>query len=172
MSEANPTGRPTKFDPEYVEQAYKLALLGATDKQIADFFDVTEKTLNNWKHEYPDFLQSLKAGKLSADGKVASSLFHRANGYSHPAVKIHWDKDGTEYRADFTERYPPDTTAAIFWLKNRQPALWRDKTENTHQLVDEDQQPVSLQDIGRRIAFAFARAEAGPGADAPSPIKH
>jgi hypothetical protein len=29
----------------------------------------------------------------------------------------------------YTERYPPDTAAAIFWLKNRQPKHWRDKVE-------------------------------------------
>lgn len=163
-------GRPTKFDPEYVEQAYKLALLGATDKQMADFWGVTEKTVNNWKNEHPDFFQSLKTGKLHADATVAQSLYRRANGYSHEGVKIHWDKEGREYRAHYLEQYPPDTTAAIFWLKNRQPELWRDKTEtlNKHQAVDENERPLPIE-VARRIAFAFAQAGAIPGADAPSP---
>lgn len=123
-------GRPTKFDPEYVEQAYKLALLGATDKQLADFWGVSEKTINTWKRTYPDFLQSLKAGKLQADATISEALFHRAKGYSHPAIKI-LVADGVVQQVPYTEHYPPDATSLIFWLKNRQPGMWRDKVEHT-----------------------------------------
>ncbi|EAX47547.1 conserved hypothetical protein [Thermosinus carboxydivorans Nor1] len=121
-------GRPTEYKAEYAEQAYKLCLLGATDKEIADFFGVNEKTLNNWKQKHPDFLQSLKEGKEEADAKVAKSLYHRALGYSHEAVKI-MQYEGEVIQVPYIEHYPPDTTACIFWLKNRQPKLWRDKVE-------------------------------------------
>ena len=103
-------------------------MLGATDKQIADFFEVDERTINRWKHDFPDFCQSLKAGKLIADATVASSLYHRANGYSHPETQFFQHK-GTIIAQDTIKHYPPDTTAGIFWLKNRQRALWRDKPE-------------------------------------------
>lgn len=125
-------GRPTAFKSEYVEQAHKLCLLGATDKDMADFFGVSEQTINTWKNAHPDFLESLRGGKAGADAKVAASLYHRANGYSHDAVKIVADaKTGAEHIVPFTEHYPPDTTAAIFWLKNRRPDLWRDRQEVT-----------------------------------------
>ena len=77
---------------------------------------------------HPEFFQSLKEGKEGADARVAQSLYRRALGWEHEAVKIVADaKTGTEHIVPYTERYPPDTTAAIFWLKNRRPDLWRDK---------------------------------------------
>lgn len=121
-------GRPTKFKKEYIEQAYKLALLGLDDKQMASFFDVTEKTFNNWKNSEPLFFQSLKDGKPKADAEVAKSLFERAKGYSCPDTHICTIK-GKVVLTPFVKHYPPDTTAAIIWLKNRQPGLWRDKQD-------------------------------------------
>lgn len=164
------TGRPSKFDPSKIEQAYKLALLGATDKQMADFWEVTEQTLNNWKTAHPAFFESLKAGKIVADGTVVQSLYQRANGYSHAAVKIHWDKDGAEYRANYTEHYPPDTTAAIFWLKNRQPALWRDKTENTTQLVGDGNKPLDMPELARELAFILQSGVQALEEKSPEPL--
>lgn len=128
-------GRPTKYKPEFAKQAYKLCLLGATDKRIADFFDVTESTLNLWKQEFPEFSESLKAGKEEADSVVAQSLFHRATGYSHPDVDIKLFK-GKIITTKLTKHYPPDSTAAIFWLKNRQPKQWRDKQEVEHTVAE------------------------------------
>lgn len=121
-------GRPTKYKSEYAEQARKLCLLGATDIQVADFFGVCEKTIYIWKKEHPKFLQSLKEGKDTNDAKVERSLLERATGYCHPEEKI-FNNNGEIVRAETTKHYPPDTTAAIFWLKNRQPEKWRDKQE-------------------------------------------
>lgn len=121
--------RPSSYKAEYAEQAEKLCKLGATDGEMADFFGVSETTLNNWKTAHPEFLESLKRGKLLADANVADRLYSRAMGYAHDAVKIVADaKTGAEHIVPYTEHYPPDTTAAIFWLKNRQPAKWRDKS--------------------------------------------
>lgn len=125
-------GRPSKFKPEYVTQAAKLCALGATDLQIAEFFDVSEVTINNWKIAHPEFLESLKSAKSVLDAEVEQSLYRRAMGYSHGAEKIAFDKDGNELRAAYTEHYPPSEVACIFWLKNRQPAKWRDKQEHEH----------------------------------------
>lgn len=125
-------GRPTRFKPEYVQRGYDFALLGATDKQIAERLKVSEVTLNAWKKAYPEFLKSLNKGKDEADALVVKSLFHRARGYSHKAIKIFCNKDGEVTEVPYVERYPPDTTAAIFWLKNRQPTSWRDRMEVTH----------------------------------------
>lgn len=135
-------GRPTAYRPEYVGQVTKLAALcvsGITDAALAAFFGVTETTVNNWKLAHPAFLESLKGAKDDLDAKVERSLFERATGYEHAAVKIltvaRGDNQGSDVEeVAYIERYPPDTTAAIFWLKNRQPDRWRDKSEVAHGL--------------------------------------
>ena len=122
-------GRPSSYKEEYAEQAEKLCRLGATDKELADFFEVAESTLNLWKLEHPDFSESLKRGKSTADAEVADRLFRRATGYSHKAVKFATFEGMITDQREYTEHYAPDTTACIFWLKNRRPDLWRDKVE-------------------------------------------
>ena len=123
--------RPSKYKEEYAGQAYKLCLLGATDKDLADFFDTTEQTVNAWKKKQPGFLEALKGGKEEADAVIAQKLFHRAKGYEHPEDKI-FNDNGTPLIVPTVKHYPPDTTAAIFWLKNRQPAKWRDRQDIEH----------------------------------------
>ncbi len=121
-------GRPSKYKQEYAEQAYKLCLLGATDKDLADFFEVDEATVNRWKINHDEFRESLKGGKFEADAVIAQKLFHRAKGYEHPEDKI-FNDDGVAMVVPTVKHYAPDTTACIFWLKNRQPKMWRDKIE-------------------------------------------
>jgi len=124
--------RPTAFKPEFVKQAAKLCKLGATDADLADFFDVSIRTIANWQAQHPEFLHALKMGKAEADGKVERSLFHRAVGYTFDALKI-FNHQGTIINAPYREHVPPDTTAAIFWLKNRKSAQWRDKHDVQHE---------------------------------------
>lgn len=124
-------GRPSKYRVEFPEQAAKLCKLGATDRELADFFGVSEATLNTWKAEHPEFLESLKRGKAESDARVEQSLYRRAIGYSHDAIKIFNDKDTGITQVPYVEHYPPDTTACIFWLKNRNPAEWREKVEHS-----------------------------------------
>lgn len=151
MSE-NKGGRPSKYRKEFAAQALKLCRLGATDAELADFFEIALSGLNRWKHEHPEFRDALKAGKDVADAEVADKLFRRATGYEHEAVKIVADaKTGAQHVVPYTERYPPDTTACIFWLKNRQRAKWRDKQD--HEVAGVDGGPVQvsvyLPDNGR-----------------------
>ena len=122
-------GAPTKYEEKFVEQAYKLCLLGATDKEMADFFDVCEDTINEWKKLHFEFSESIKRGKKLADAEIASKLYHRAKGYAHPDYVTASNMGVITDIKEVTKHYPPDTTAAIFWLKNRQPHLWRDKQE-------------------------------------------
>ena len=132
-------GRKSEYREEYAEQALKLCLLGATDKEIAEFFSVSEQTLNSWKKKFPQFLESLKKGKAVADANVASRLYSRAIGYDAKATKFATNEGRITDKVEYIEHYPPYTTAAIFWLKNRQPAKWRDKkeVENLVKLGDE-----------------------------------
>ncbi len=127
-------GRPTLYQSSYNRQAFKLCLLGATDSDLASFFDVSDATIDNWKATYPRFLGSIKRGKQQADAQVAKSLYHRALGYSHDAVKIITVANGNNQGSSvesvpYIEHYPPDTTAAIFWLKNRRPEQWRERSQ-------------------------------------------
>lgn len=121
-------GRPTEYIKKYCRIAYKLCLMGATDKDLADSFEVSEQTINNWKKDHIEFSLALKKGKELADAEVAERLFKRAMGYSHPDVDIKMF-EGRIITTKLTKHYPPDTIAAIFWLKNRQKDKWRDKQE-------------------------------------------
>lgn len=124
--------RPSKFKPEFVQQAEKLCKLGATDLEIADFFEIDVRTLHRWKADNTEFCHALKAGKAEADERVERSLFARANGYEHDEVDLRVI-NGEVVQTPIRKFYPPDTTACIFWLKNRRPDLWRDKVEQTIQ---------------------------------------
>jgi hypothetical protein len=121
-------GRPTKYDPSMCEHVRKYCLLGATDEQLAELLEVAVSTIYEWKIEYPEFSEAIKSGKEVADAKVAESLFHRATGYSHKAVKI-FNDGGKPLVVDYMEHYPPDATSMIFWLSNRRKDQWRQKQE-------------------------------------------
>jgi len=159
-----PGGRPSKYKPEFNEQAAKLCKLGATDRELADFFGVKEWTINRWKAEYPEFSQSLKRGKAECDDRVEQSLYRRAVGYEHDAVKILMTKEGEVYREDYVEHYPPDTVACIFWLKNRRPDQWRDKFDVDTGLTRERTTEL-LQLVEQRLA-EIAPASSGSPANA------
>lgn len=136
--------RPSSYKPEFAEQAGKLCSLGATDEDLADFFKVHIRTISNWKGQYREFLQALKVGKDEADDRVERSLYQRANGYTSDAVKIFMPAGASKpVYAPYREHVPPDTTAMIFWLKNRRPDLWRDRVQNEH--TGKDGGPIIVQ---------------------------
>jgi hypothetical protein len=121
-------GRPSKYKKEFAAQAAKLCALGATDTELADFFEIEPRTLYRWKHDHKEFCQALKVAKDAADIRVERSLYQRAIGYSFPSQKI-FHFQGQITRADCVEHVAPDVTACIFWLKNRKGEQWRDKVE-------------------------------------------
>lgn len=139
-------GRKTRYKQEYLGIAYDLALLGFTDKEMADAFEVSENTLNAWKKRYKEFSCVLKKGKAEADAKIAKSLFRRALGYEHPDVHIS-NFQGEITKTEITKHYPPDTAAAIFWLKNRQPDKWRDKKELDAEIKTNDLEHKSDEEL-------------------------
>lgn len=145
-------GRPTEYKTEYCVQVEKLCKLGATDKEIADFFEVVESTINLWKLEHPEFSESIKKGKIIADAEVAHSLHKRAIGYQYDEVtyekigpgddKVEVGEQGMEsvkqdlYKKKVvTKEVPPDVAAQNIWLKNRRGRVdksaqrWADKIE-------------------------------------------
>lgn len=129
-------GRPTEYKPEFAQHAAKLCLLGATDDELADFFEVHRSTIYRWKHDHEEFCDAVKSGKEIADERVQRSLYQKATGYNvteEQAVKLKVEQYKEEVEVVQVERHiPADTTAAIFWLKNRRSADWRDKQEVEH----------------------------------------
>ena len=129
-------GRPTSYKPEYAEQARKLCYLGATNADLADFFGVNVRTVERWLSDNEIFRRAVKGGKKQLDDRVERSLYHRAVGYQADAVKIFMPAGSTEpVYAPYRENVQPDTTAAIFWLKNRRPEQWRETSAQTNTVV-------------------------------------
>lgn len=124
-------GRPSKYDTLDMEKVEALARRGWTDQEMADFFNVDRATWYRWKADKQEFCDALKAWKDEADHRVERSLYERALGFSHPDVHIS-NYQGEITKTDIIKHYPPDTTAAIFWLKNRKPEDWRDKQQHEH----------------------------------------
>ena len=146
--------RPSLYRPEFAEQAEKLCKLGATDVDLADFFDVSVYSIMRWKTRYEEFGKALKVGKGEADDNVERSLYSRATGYTYDSEKI-FHYQGEIIRAPIQEHVPPDTTAQIFWLKNRRPEEWRDvqnvNVRRYEQMTDEE--------LDNAIAEQFAELE-------------
>ena len=120
--------RPTKYQEAYAEQARKLCLLGYTDAELADFFEVSESTI--------------KKGKAVADAEVSDRLYQRAMGFVAPDIDIRVIENRI-VETPLEKYYPPDTTAAIFWLKNRQKDKWRDKVD--HELTGKDGGAIQIE---------------------------
>lgn len=162
-------GRPSRYRDEYAEQSRKLCRLGATDKEVADFFAVDVATVGRWKLKHPEFREALKAGKSQADAEVADRLYMRACGYSHPDTKFATFEGEITDSKEFIKHYPPDTIACIFWLKNRRPDLWRDKVGLEHTgpnggpiQTQEDFRPSPEdEEVIRRIAETRAKIQQG-----------
>lgn len=139
-------GQNSKYKKEFDEQAFKLALLGLTDKKIAEFFCVVESTLNLWKKEHKSFSESLTRGKLIADGEAAYGLHRRVTGYDTTISKPVVVSDGAGAGSHVEQHplgvhIPPDPSAIKHWLSVRQANLWREKkdeadTDKLDQLIE------------------------------------
>jgi len=111
-------GRPSLYDPKHHPKlAFWLAQAGLTDEQMAEELAVHVDTLYEWRKGHPEFSEALKSGKATPDDEVEAALLRRAKGFKYV-------EQGKERVA------LPDTTACIFWLKNRRPGEWRDKREH------------------------------------------
>jgi hypothetical protein len=124
-------GRDTKYRPEFNDQARKLCLLGFTDAELAEFFGVCERTINNWKADFPAFLQSINDGKVVADAQVADSLYRRATGEQIVVERLLKRGDAHEV-IRLMQFVPGEVTAQRLWLLNRRKGNWRDKVETEH----------------------------------------
>ena len=158
-------GRPSDYREEFAEQASKLCALGATDSEVADFFEIDRSTLYRWKHTKSGFRDALKVGKDEPDNRVERSLYQKATGHYYTeqeAIKIKVSQYEEKVEIVEVERYaPPDTTAGIFWLKNRRKDEWRDKIDGQMTLSADN----TIMALFQRIAEGGRRIQDKSGED-------
>lgn len=148
---------PIDYNPDYhPAQAYKYALLGSTQAEMAGLFGVSEDTFYEWKKKYPDFSESIDKGGTPADAEVASRLHQRAMGYVktvEQAFKIKKGKDVEVVEVvTLKQEEAPDTKAATLWLSNRQRGKWKDRQTQEHDVSD-DLAEILNKGRDRHIAF-------------------
>lgn len=100
-----PAGRPSEYSSQIIPEVSQIAASGATDQEIADSIGISTSTYYRWRQQFPEFREAIKENKDEVDRRVENALFAKA--------------------------LAGDTTASIFWLKNRKRADWRDRTEHT-----------------------------------------
>ncbi|MFW6120259.1 MAG: hypothetical protein ACOC80_05090 [Petrotogales bacterium] len=137
-----------KWDDTLVERVYRLALLGLTNEEISVAFGVHPRTINRWMEYHPEFAKAIRLGREEADSKVAECLYKKAVGYKKKEIYIALSKDGEIVEHEYEKEMVPDTTAQIFWLKNRQKEKWADvwKMEHTGH-IDMAAQKNQLDDL-------------------------
>lgn len=140
-----PAGRPSRFVSTYhVPWAKSLARRGLTVEEIAKEIGVAKSTFCKWVSENQELSDALNEGRSIADSKVEDSLYRRAIGFKITERKtiVSAEKDGSQKpaRIEVLERdVPPDTTACIYWLKNRRPVEWRDQSNISITTSDDDE---------------------------------
>ena len=102
---------------------------GLTDEQIAEKIGIHRDTLNEWKKKYPDISDTLKKGKEVVDLQVENALLKRALGYEYEEISKKYESGTLTEKKVTINQVIPDTTAQIFWLKNRRPDKWKDKQD-------------------------------------------
>lgn len=111
---------------------------GLTDEQIAHNMGIAYSTLRVWRDKYSALSAALKRGKEVVDIQVENALLKRALGYSYKETtrESQFNPQTEQYEMvvtkEVTKEVVPDTTAQIFWLKNRKPDEWRDKKDVEH----------------------------------------
>lgn len=146
----NGCGRKSGFQPKMVEQAFRLSLLGLTNDQIANFFQVTAGQFQYWLQQHEDFDEAIRAGRIDADSKVAKSLYNRALGYTYeePHVMV-VERDGEKQVVitPITKVVPPDVQACIKWLSIRQREFWTEvqKVEHTNNVT------IKLENVQKQL---------------------
>ena len=131
---------------------------GLTDEQIAHNTGITAKTLYEWKNKYSAICEALKKGKQVVDIEVENALHKRALGYSYQEKTFErvWNSDLKKYikvnTKIVTKEVQPDTTAQIFWLKNRKPQEWRDKSDIEHSGTMTVIEKMSDEELEKEIA--------------------
>jgi hypothetical protein len=150
-------GRPTTYRPENAEIARYACMLGATNEILAERFEVSRRTIDNWISTIPEFSDAVRQGRDVADEAVVSALFARATGLEQQMTKVFCHR-GQPVTATYTQQLPPDVRACIFWLRNRRPWQWRENRPFVHEKEDDDDW-VRLRNAAAERARALSAAE-------------
>ena len=142
-------GPASSFKPDYCKLARKFCILGATNENLADAFEVSVATISNWLRDFPEFKEAVTQGRMVADADVAERLYTRATGYDREGSRWFQTPEGPQ-EVKVTQHYAPETAACMFWLRNRRRDLWRDKVEVEHRASDE--LLALLEEAGERLA--------------------
>ena len=155
--------------PSMSQQAQKIAECGATNEQIAKCLGVPERTFADWLVANADLARACEVGKEAADNRVERSLYQRALGYSHRVQKLvsYMGKSTVE---EVEETVAPDVTAQIFWLKNRRPQQWRDRSQHDHTLKGDEAIAALFKSVHEGTAAIPAKQE--EPAKEPNTTKH
>lgn len=106
---------------------------GLIDAQIAKNMGIAYSTFKEWVNRFPALSAALKRGKAPVDIEVENALLKRAKGYKYveTVTEIYKDADGVQRRhiRNIEKEVPPDSTAIIYWLRNRKPQQWRDRRD-------------------------------------------
>jgi hypothetical protein len=125
-------GRPTYFRPEMIDKAREYVRAGFTREDIAVQFGVNVSQVYEWQAKNPQFAEALNQERVIADTAVASALYQRATGQTRKVTrKVVTAADGTQETHETYETLPPDVNAARYWLNNRAPKVWRERSEVT-----------------------------------------
>lgn len=131
-------GVPSIYNPKVYDSIVKmLAGLGRTQKEMSKELNISLTTFVTWRKVNPSFNAAVIEGKRFSDEEVEISLYQRAIGYSHPDIHI-TSYQGVVTQTKIMKYYPPETTACIFWLKNRDKENWKDKQTVSFALDDSD----------------------------------
>ena len=129
-------GRPTSFHPDMSEQAHNYCLLGATNDELAEFFGMSPRTIDNWIAQRSGFAEAVKTGRVIADARVARAIYTRAVGYERK-VEREVILRGELKPVASTVHYPPNVQACIFWLRNRRRRTWREGPNDPSTPIDD-----------------------------------
>lgn len=124
--------RPSKYETHVaprLEEIKDWCRNGATDEEIAKRLGISIASFYNFKNQFLEFLEALKETKEIVDAQVENALLKRALGYSYDEVTKEVVDGELKVTKVITKQVVPDTTAQIFWLKNREPSKWRDKLQ-------------------------------------------
>ena len=125
--------RPSKYETHVaprLEEVKDWCRNGATDEEIAERLGISMRTFYEYKREFSQFSQSLKESKEVVDSQVESALLKRALGYEYDEItKERNDKGELVVTKVVRKQVVPDTTAQIFWMKNRRPDKWKEKSQ-------------------------------------------
>lgn len=176
VATSNKYGPKVELTEDHLKQVEWLTKLGATNKQLAEFFEVSDATIEGWIKKYPEFKEAKRRGGIEADMKVVQSLYKRAVGYSYIETEYSAVTDietgqtlALEDMAKVKKtkkRIPPDVKAALQWLQIKHRAVWSNINQHavvgTVNHVHQDVKTIPVQELtpeAQKLVFEIAQKQ-------------